>query len=480
MASKPDVKSRFTPSGEYYVILQRDNVKLFVSYQNVRQKFVFLTTYTFSTRYIKSEAELIVAALAKMGELEQLRLDNVYMREISYRKKKRPESRRAERIFPTGTTDINAYFYYAPTTFKEVKTMDNNNSLVKLNNPPKMVKPKAGSVIVEKGAIRKTVNNGVPAESPKQVFEFIVKPYALIKSMPLYYVYNQVIRYFNSLVAEVQNENGKTIDYKWVGIPERRGLALALGCSVIALENYVADYERRYLDNDDDINDSSIDEMPMDIKAELAQMISGAEPKPLSDADILLADNMYAVDNNNANNTDNAGIQCTSEQDTANDFAQDVNQNSPSTLSKNSYSVNIIHNMAKNNISTITNNGNAPLPNGNHQPITENPNSITHNIGNMAKNRKRLVYTLIKRSLAYIEYYKVKCLYGSSPVGAMFDLKCQYGWVEKQSLTIEAGQSLLGRQRSAEEIAQMAAAVGSSGGGGRLAGVGFDLSGVED
>ena len=402
MASKAqELTIQGRESGEYYVIIVKDNVNMFVMYGRDNGYFSFSKCDEYATRYYKSDAEIIIKCLEKLNAANALDYEKLFMREIRGFNKKN-KMRKPVLLFPAGLNGIETYLYgHSPNRIQEVPTMD-NKSLAKVNNNIKLIKPKAGAIITDNAATKKTVNNGVPAESPKQIFEFIVKPYNSIKAMPIDYVYNTVMKYFNSLVAEVRDDKGNIIDYKWIGIPEKRGLALALGCGWSSLDKIVDSYNK---DNDDE-------------EAEIE---------------------VYNPDN-----------------DTQLDM--------------------------KESISAIINQEYNKIPNDN-KPINHNNNiSITNMYDKkpqMQINGQSLKRLIIKRALAFIEHYKVKCLYGSSPVGAMFDLKCNYKWVEKQSLTIEAGESILGRQRSAEEMARMAAAV-EIGGGRKVGGADFDLSGLDD
>ena len=413
-------------SGEYYVIIVKDNVDMFVMYSPYNGYFSFSRCYEYATRYYKSDAETIIKCLEKMKAAESLDYEKVFIREIRGFKKK-GKIRKPVLLFPNGIDGIETYKYgQSQTRLHEVSKMD--KSLAKVNNNIKLIKPKAGAVITDNGAIQKTVNNGVPAESPKQIFEFIVKPYTSIKNMPLNYVYNTVIKYFNSLVAEIRDKDGKVVDYRWIGIPEKRGLALALGCGWSSLDKIVDSYNK---DNDDDD----------------------------SEVEVYNPDSYNQLDMKEAINTI-----INQELDTPNNITID------SIVDKEDTQLDSVPPISP--------------PAHNSQPSFNTTNTSKYSCNNISPynapyNGQRLKTLVLKRALSYIEYYKVKCLYGSSPVGAMFDLKCNYKWVEKQSLTIEAGESILGRQRSAEEMARMAAAV-EIGGGRKVGGADFDLSGLDD
>lgn len=408
-------------TGEYYVIIVKDNTNMFVMYSQYNGYFSFSRCYEYATRYYKSDAEIIIKCLEKMKAAESLDYEKVFIREIRGFKKK-GKIRKPVLLFPNGIDGIETYKYgQSQTRLHEVSQMD--KSLAKVNNNIKLVKPKAGAVITDNGAIQKTINNSVPAESPKQIFEFIVKPYTSIKNMPLNYVYNTVIKYFNSLVAEIRDKDGKVVDYRWIGIPEKRGLALALGCGWSSIDKLVDSYDKDNSDDEEPEAYNPDNETQLDMKEAIGTIINQEYNNILPDND-----NQLDITPNNINSNDHKCNQ-----------VKQVNQ--------------------------------------------VNYNQFNRQINRQISGQisgQRLKTIILKRALSYIEYFKVKCLYGASPVGAMFDLKCNYGWQEKQSLTIEAGQSILGRQRSAEEMARMAAAVEFGGGGQKVGGAEFDLDGVAD
>jgi len=75
------------------------------------------------------------------------------------------------------------------------------------------------------------------------------------------------------------------------------------------------------------------------------------------------------------------------------------------------------------------------------------------------RNREKTVYSLVKRVEEYVRNFKIKSLYTlKNPAGAIFDLKAQDGWVEQSRVVVDAGQSLLGRKMSEEELDAMSRA----------------------
>lgn len=72
---------------------------------------------------------------------------------------------------------------------------------------------------------------------------------------------------------------------------------------------------------------------------------------------------------------------------------------------------------------------------------------------------KEIKVLLLRRALDMIENFKVQSLYGSSPVAAMFDLKCNYRWVEESKVTATIGFGGIDGAMTTEQLAEKVAAV---------------------
>lgn len=72
---------------------------------------------------------------------------------------------------------------------------------------------------------------------------------------------------------------------------------------------------------------------------------------------------------------------------------------------------------------------------------------------------KDIKVLLLRRAFDMIEHFKVQSLYGSSPVAAMFDLKCNYHWVEESKVTASIGFDGVGGALSTEQLAEKVAAI---------------------
>ena len=104
-----------------------------------------------------------------------------------------------------------------------------------------------------------TASKNIAAPSPAEIAYGLTRPYWSINMMPIEYVYNSVIRYFNSIIEPkyeripvvdeegepLLDDDGKTIlhtvltSYIYKNTPTKYGLAQALGVELSTLNNYL-------------------------------------------------------------------------------------------------------------------------------------------------------------------------------------------------------------------------------------------------
>ena len=104
-----------------------------------------------------------------------------------------------------------------------------------------------------------TASKNIAAPSPAEIAYGLTRPYWSINTMPIEYVYNSVIRYFNSIIEPkyeripvvdeegepLLDDDGKTIlhtvltSYIYKNTPTKYGLAQALGVELSTLNNYL-------------------------------------------------------------------------------------------------------------------------------------------------------------------------------------------------------------------------------------------------
>lgn len=103
-----------------------------------------------------------------------------------------------------------------------------------------------------------SASKGIVAPSPKEIAKGLTRPYWSINDMPLEYIYNSIIDYFNSILEPVYKQlpvlddygnptytvDGQEIkhtvlvDYAYKNVPTLYGLAQALGVELSTLNNY--------------------------------------------------------------------------------------------------------------------------------------------------------------------------------------------------------------------------------------------------
>lgn len=139
---------------------------------------------------------------------------------------------------------------------------------------------KYGNLVTEgtgkgKGVVLKEyyniANKNIAAPSPDEFAKSLTRPYWSINDMPISYVYNSIVEYFNSLVEPmyqrvpmldddnnpVYDADGKEVlhtvctNYSYKNVPTRYGLAQALGVELTTIDNYLRTDVSQY--------DSSID-----------------------------------------------------------------------------------------------------------------------------------------------------------------------------------------------------------------------------
>lgn len=126
----------------------------------------------------------------------------------------------------------------------------------KYGNPVSTNKGKGKGIMLKEQFA--TASKGVVAPSPEEISKGLTRPYWSINDMPLEYIYNSIMEYFNSILEPVYkrlpvlDDNGNptyTVDgmpieytalvnYAYKNVPTRYGLAQALGVNLTTLDNY--------------------------------------------------------------------------------------------------------------------------------------------------------------------------------------------------------------------------------------------------
>jgi len=404
---------------EYYVTVRQRGVEKFVSFDFIGKYISLKTVYQDCSKLFKEDAEIIADILQQEIDAGNACYTDVEIREVLM---DITGNKRAKR-YDLDKKDIQAKIKYpkymnkAIVATKRVEVPDDYSLMIK--DTQALASKEKNRVSALDQSQLELLGGGfcqtVPADSPVDILKLLIKPYNSFERMPLDYVYKNTIAYLDSLTTPVIDSSNNIIGYKWLKIPTMQEYALYLGITYNGLRKFIKRQEEEMEQSASSLDDISI----------LHNLYNGINSNDYLNGNGCVNYNPY-------NTETDAKDQPLDPGDAPRNIYNSIYNNNGLYNIYNSYDSNSVNDNKKLDI------------------MKENWE---------IRNREKTVYSLVKRVEEYVRNFKIKSLYTlKNPAGAIFDLKAQDGWVEQSRVVVDAGQSLLGRKMSEEELDAMSRA----------------------